>query len=140
MNNFPVELPKSYLDKAVNLEISSSNVIEQFIRGTGKGGQKVNKTSSTVYLCHKPTGTEVRCQKFREQSKNRVAAYKTLIDKIELQKKGIKSKIAKKIFKLKKQKQKRSKRAQEKVLKAKSARAELKQTRKNLSYFKKAYW
>ncbi len=132
MKDFPVILTSVYAKKAVDLKINPSDISEQFVKGTGKGGQKVNKTSSTVYLQHLPTRTEVRCQKYREQSKNRIAAYKLLIDKIELLQKGKQSKIAQKIFKLKKQKQKRSKRAQEKVLIQKSNRADLKTTRKKI--------
>lgn len=133
MKDFPIILPEAYSKKTLELKINPSEILEQFVKGTGKGGQKVNKTSSTVYLQHLPTRTEVRCQKYREQSKNRLAAYKLLIDKLELLQKGKQSKIAQKIFKLKKQKQKRSKRAQEKVLIQKSNRAELKATRKKIT-------
>jgi protein subunit release factor B len=100
------------------------------VRGGGKGGQKINKTSSTVLLRHLPTGIEVRCQKHREQSKNRLSAYKLLILKIDEQVRGRESERAKKIFKLKKQKQKRSKRAKEKMLKYKHRRSEIKKARK----------
>lgn len=99
------------------------------MRGSGKGGQKINKTSSTVLLRYLPTGIEVRCQKHREQSKNRLSAYKLLILKIEEQVRGRESERAKKIFKLKKQKQKRSKRAKEKMLRHKHRRSEIKKNR-----------
>lgn len=82
---------------------------------------------------HLPTGIEVRCQKHREQSKNRLSAYKLLILKIEAQVKGEKSELAQKIYKLKKQKQKRSKRAKEKILAAKKHHAAIKETRKKVN-------
>ena len=47
------------------LGIKEADLVEKFILGSGKGGQKVNKTSSTVYLKHIPTGTEVKCQRER---------------------------------------------------------------------------
>lgn len=128
--NFPVELNDSLLKKAFSLKIFPFDISEQFTRGTGKGGQKVNKTSSTVLLKHIPTGIEVRCQKHREQSKNRLSAYKLLILKIEEIKLGKESDLAKKIFKLKKQKMKRSKRAKEKILEQKKHRSEIKASRK----------
>jgi peptide chain release factor 1 len=42
--------------------------------GTGPGGQKRNKTESTVLLTHRPTGLQVRCETSRSQQQNRVAA------------------------------------------------------------------
>lgn len=133
--HFPVELPPPILSKAQALTILPQDITEQFVRGGGKGGQKVNKTASTVLLRHIPTGIEVRCQKYREQSKNRLAAYKLLILKVEQKIKGRESDHAKKIFKLIKQKRKRSKRAQQKVLEAKSLRGEVKSNRQKLKDF-----
>lgn len=133
--NFPVDLPPPFLQKAAELKIFPQDIEEQFVRGSGKGGQKVNKTSSTVALRHAPTGTMVRCQKHREQSKNRLSAYKLLILKIEDKVKGAQSQRAKKIFKLIKQKRKRSKRAKEKVLAAKKHRGEIKELRKKVRQF-----
>jgi protein subunit release factor B len=130
---FPVDLAPEFLDKAMRLNIRPEDIAEYFVRGSGAGGQKINKTSSTVLLRHMPTGTEVRCQKHREQSKNRLSAYKLLILKIESAVKGRQSDLAKKIFKLKKQKRRRSRRAQEKVLAGKKMRGTIKETRKPVS-------
>jgi protein subunit release factor B len=127
--NFPVELPPLFLAKAIELGILPEDISEQFTRGSGKGGQKINKTSSTVVVKHGPTGIEVRCQKHREQSKNRLSAYKLLILKIEEKKKGARSLVVQKIFKARKQKQRRSKRAKEKMLHAKKMRAQVKEQR-----------
>ncbi|MBI4836564.1 MAG: peptide chain release factor-like protein [Candidatus Abawacabacteria bacterium] len=132
MANFPVELSPHLLEKAQALHIFSQDIGEQFIRGSGKGGQKINKTSSCVLLKHIPTSIEVRCQKHREQSKNRLSAYKLLILKVEQQKKGSASALAQKIFKLRKQKQKRSKRAKEKMLHLKKAHGEVKSLRQSI--------
>ncbi|MBP9717743.1 peptide chain release factor-like protein [Candidatus Gracilibacteria bacterium] len=130
--NFPVTLPPQFLQKAQELKIFPQDIEEQFVRGSGSGGQKMNKTSSTVMLRHVPSNTEVRCQKHREQSKNRLSAYKLLITKIEDQIKGRHSEHAQKIFKLIKQKRKRSKRAQQKVLEGKKHRGEIKELRRKL--------
>ncbi len=127
--NFPVELPIEYITKGAELDISAEDISETFVRGSGKGGQKINKTSSCVLLRHVPTGIEVRCQKHREQSKNRISAYKLLILKIEEKVKGAQSARAQKIFKLKKQKQRRSRKSKEKVLEDKKLRAERKTNR-----------
>lgn len=65
------------------LGASSSEVEEKFIRGSGAGGQKINKTSSTVWLRHAPTGIEVRCQRERSQSVNRELAWAELCERLE---------------------------------------------------------
>ncbi|KAJ3391695.1 carnitine transporter [Entophlyctis sp. JEL0112] len=51
---------------------------ESFIKGGGKGGQKVNKAASCVMLKHLPTGTTVRTQRFRDLQSNRREARKLL--------------------------------------------------------------
>ncbi len=135
--NLPFALPPPFLAKMQALNINLQDITEQFIRGGGKGGQKVNKTASTVLLRHAQTGLEVRCQKYREQSKNRLSAYKLLILKIEDLVKGAESQRNQKIFKLIKQKRKRSKRAQQKVLEAKKIHGEIKANRQKASTYGK---
>ncbi|HEY4988706.1 MAG TPA: peptide chain release factor-like protein [Opitutaceae bacterium] len=63
--------------------VSVDDVEERFIRGSGPGGQKINKTSSTVWLRHRLTGTEVRCQAERSQAANREHAWNDLCDRLE---------------------------------------------------------
>ena len=60
-----------------------ADVDERFVRGAGPGGQKINKTSSTVWLRHRPTGIEVRCQRERSQAANRELAWQELCEKLE---------------------------------------------------------
>src|SRR4051812_11269321 len=62
---------------------SRADVEERFVRGSGPGGQKINKTSSSVSLRHIPTGVEVRCQRERSQSANRQLAWLDLCAKLE---------------------------------------------------------
>ncbi len=132
IGEFPVDLSPKFVEKVKHLNINVEDITEKFVRGGGKGGQKINKTSSCVTLKHEPTGIEIRCQKYREQSKNRLSAYKLLILKIEDKVKGVKSERAQKIFKLRKQKKRRSKKAKEKMLEIKKQRSEIKQTRKEI--------
>lgn len=56
---------------------------EQFIRGSGPGGQAVNKTNNCVLLLHKPTGIVVKCHQSRLQEDNRKLARKILITKLD---------------------------------------------------------
>ncbi len=131
---FPVSLPPPILALAMQLRVRPEDIHESFIRGSGKGGQKINKTSSAVQLRHAATGIEVTVQKHREQSKNRISAYKLLIAKIEEHVRGKESARAKKIFKLRKQKQRRSKKAKEKMLTEKKRRGEIKEGRGGVSW------
>ena len=120
---------KTLHDRMERLGINESDIIERFIRSSGAGGQKVNKTSTCVYLKHIPSGIEVKCQKERSQALNRFLARRILTDKIEQVQLGEKSEEEQRIAKIKRQKQKRSKRAKEKILKAKKIQSEKKKLR-----------
>ncbi len=71
------------LARLAALGIPPADVEERFVRGSGPGGQKINKTSSTVCLRHRPTGVEVRCQAERSQAANRERAWAELCDRLE---------------------------------------------------------
>jgi protein subunit release factor B len=81
--DFPDIVEASLRARFVSLAVQPEEVDECFIRGAGAGGQKINKTSSTVRLRHLPTGVEVRCQRERNQSVNRLLAWVELADKLE---------------------------------------------------------
>ncbi|MCX7793181.1 MAG: peptide chain release factor-like protein [Thermodesulfovibrionales bacterium] len=95
------------------LNIREEDIIEKFIRSSGRGGQKVNKTATCVYLKHVPTGIEVKCMDTRSQSINRFLARRELIWKIE-ELHGLRSSRQAEIERLRKQKAKRKKRAEKK--------------------------
>ena len=59
--------------------IDLKQVEEKAIKGGGRGGQKVNKTSSAVQLSYEPLGLMVRCQKTRSRSMNRFFALRQLV-------------------------------------------------------------
>lgn len=129
--NFPVDLSPLLLALAAELKILPEDIDEFFVRGGGHGGQKINKTASCVELTHRPTGTTVRVQRFREQHLNRIEAYKLLIAKLEEQIKGAESRRQQEIFKIRKQKQRRSRKSKEKMLQNKHHRGGLKEQRQN---------
>ena len=121
---------KQLEDKMKLLKIKEADIRERFVRAGGHGGQKVNKTSSCVYLKHLPTSIEVKCQKERSQSLNRFLARRILVEKIEALVLKKKSDKEKGIEKIRRQKRKRSKRAREKILKVKHLQSEKKQSRR----------
>ncbi|CAI6329394.1 unnamed protein product [Periconia digitata] len=63
--------------------IDDADIIENFLKGSGPGGQKINKTSSAVQLKHIPTGIVVKCQDTRSRTQNRKTARKLLGERIE---------------------------------------------------------
>ena len=69
-------------ERLAALGVRVADVDERFVRGSGPGGQKINKTSSTVWLRHRPTGIEVRCQRERSQVANRELAWQELAEKL----------------------------------------------------------
>lgn len=69
--------------RLVALGTKVADVDERFVLGSGRGGQKLQKTSSSVWLRHRPTGIEVRCQRERSQSVNRLLAWTELCAKLE---------------------------------------------------------
>ena len=77
------EKPLSLEDRLRRLGVNPGDIEETFIRGSGPGGQKINKTSSTVRLVHRPTGVEVRCQDERSQAQNRLTALERLCETLE---------------------------------------------------------
>lgn len=78
-----MDLPPQIHRRLAAVGVRPEEVDERFIRGSGPGGQKINKTSSTVVLRHEPTGLEVRCQRERSQAANREAAWVELCEKLE---------------------------------------------------------
>lgn len=64
------------------LEVNLDEIEEKFIRGGGRGGQKINKSANAVQLKHEPTGTLVKYQKHRERAMNRILALRELLEKL----------------------------------------------------------
>jgi protein subunit release factor B len=109
---FPVSEEKNrWLKERMEvLGIREKDIEEKFVRSSGSGGQKVNKTSTCVYLRHIPTEIEVKCMKERSQSLNRFLARRELVEKISKMSGQITSDGIK-MERMRRQKAKRRKRA-----------------------------
>lgn len=92
--------------------LAEADLEEKFVRSSGPGGQRVNKTSSCVYLRHRPTGLEVKMQRTRQQGLNRFYARRRLCELIEEKTLGKQSPEAQRHEKIRKQKQRRRRRRQ----------------------------
>ena len=120
------EKEKALLERMARLGVAESDLRETFVRSSGPGGQKVNKTSTCVQLVHVPTGLTVKCQRERSQAMNRFLARRLLLDRIERLQKGVVEAERERVEKIRRQKRKRSKRAREKMLEAKRRQSEKK--------------
>lgn len=111
--------------------VREEDLVEKFVLGSGRGGQKVNKTSSAVYLKHVPSGLEVKCQEDRSRELNRYRARVRLVEMLE--KKVFKEKSAKERLeaKIKRQKRRRSRRSKAQSVEEKRQRSETKKFRKS---------
>ena len=116
--------------RMADLGIRESDLVERFIRGSGAGGQKINKTSSCVYILHKPTGIEVKCQRERLQSLNRYLARRELCDRVEAKKRGVVMARQQEAERIRRQKRRRSRRQKARMLADKRHHAEKKAQRR----------
>ncbi len=79
--------------KKVDVELVEDELTESFVRGSGPGGQKINKTSNRVLLVHEPTQLRVECQDTRSLQQNRKIARKRLKEKLDEYLNGNQSKL-----------------------------------------------
>ncbi|MBB22035.1 MAG: peptide chain release factor-like protein [Roseibacillus sp.] len=116
--------------RMVSLGILEDDLIERFIRGTGHGGQKINKTSSCVYLQHQPSGIEIKCQAQRSREMNRFLARREICDRIEEIEKGRRSKRQQQIEKIRRQKRRKSRRQRQREVGLKRQHGQKKELRR----------
>jgi protein subunit release factor B len=136
MPSFPVTPAKAdeLTVRMTRLGIHETDLDESFIRGSGSGGQKVNKTSSCVYLLHRPSGLEVKCQRERSQAMNRYFARRELCDRLEARIKGAASARQQEAEKVRRQKRRRSRRAKARMLDDKRQHASKKALRRSTDW------
>lgn len=132
MATFPVSPEKDgqLAARMASLGIRETDLDEKFVKGSGSGGQKVNKTSSCVWLLHKPTGIEIKCQRERSQAMNRFFARRELCDRLEQKLRGIQSARQQQAEKIRRQKRRRSRRQKQHMLQDKRHHAEKKSARR----------
>lgn len=95
------------------LGITEDELLEKFVRGSGAGGQKINKTSSCVFLKHLPSGVCVKCQMDRSREMNRFLARRELCEQLEMIREGKATAKTQAIEKMRRQKRRRSRRSKQ---------------------------
>jgi len=114
-----------------SLGIIEDDLLEKFILGSGSGGQKINKTSSCVWIKHLPTAITVKCQQDRSRAMNRYFARLRLCEKIDTIINKERSDTKQAIEKIRRQKKKRTHKAKRKMLADKKHQSNRKQTRQS---------
>ena len=112
--------------------LADADVEESFVRGSGSGGQKINKTSSCVQLKHVPTGTIVRCQETRSREANRWLAREMLAERLLQARESALSARRQEEEKIRRQKRRRSRRQKARMLADKKRQSEKKALRKSV--------
>ena len=110
--------------------IVEADLREQFVLGSGSGGQKINKTSSAVRLTHAPSGLWVKVQASRSREDNRWLARRALAEKILELRDGEASKRQQEREKIRRQKRRRSRRQKARMLDDKAKHAAKKAARR----------
>lgn len=109
--------------------VREEDLEEEFIRGGGSGGQKINKTSSCVRLLHLPSGVSVKCQETRSREANRWLARRALAEKLLEKACSEESARIQAAEKIRRQKRRRSRRQKAKMLADKRHHSEKKAAR-----------
>lgn len=113
-----------------SLEVTEADLQERFVLGSGRGGQKKQKTHSCVQLNYPKANIDIRCQKTRSRDDNRYFARVILCEKLETLRDGKLSERERKAAKIRAQKRRRSRRGEAKRLADKQHTSERKATRK----------
>lgn len=64
-------------------KLIDTDLEERFVRGSGPGGQSVNKTSNCVVLKHLPSAIVIKCHETRSLDQNRKIAREHLTTKLD---------------------------------------------------------
>lgn len=113
------------------LGIREEDLLEKFVRGSGSGGQKINKTSNCVFLKHLPTGVCIKCQIDRSREMNRFLARRELCDQLDAIRQGKAIAKTQAIEKLRRQKRPRSQRSKQRSVADKRALSQKKSLRRS---------
>lgn len=125
-------LPPGVAAQLQALGVHADEVEEKFVRGGGPGGQKINKTSSTVWLRHGPTGVEVRCQRERSQARNRELAWMELAGRLAARAETARAEQQQAREKVRRQTRQKSRGQKKRMIEAKRRRAVHKAARRRV--------
>lgn len=109
--------------------LNEEDLIEQFSRSSGPGGQHVNKTESRVQLTHRPTGLTVTVQDSRSRESNRRTARLRLAALIRERQNAVRREKQQERERQRRRSRPRPRALKEKILKSKKLRSQVKANR-----------
>ncbi|PLB41137.1 peptide chain release factor family protein [Aspergillus candidus] len=112
--SFSLSAPLANKPLPPRLKIPDADVTVSYLKGSGPGGQKINKTNSAVQISHKPTGIVVKSQATRSQSQNEKIARQLLAERVEHLQKGDQSRTSIKADRARKKKASKVKKSRRK--------------------------
>ena len=115
------------------LGIDESQIEEKFITGSGRGGQKINKSATCVFLKYPPSNTIIKCQHTRSREDNRYFARRRLCEKQDEAQQQCVTHAQQQHAKIRRQKKRRSRRSKQRMLDDKHRTAQIKKSRKKPS-------
>jgi protein subunit release factor B len=114
--------------------IREEDLEERFVLGSGSGGQKINKTSSAVFLRHAPSGEAIKLQSSRSREINRWLARRALAERLLEKIEGRRSARQQEMERVRRQKRRRSRRQKANMLADKHHHAAKKSSRARVDF------
>ena len=113
------------------MNLKKEDLVEEFSRSGGRGGQNVQKVETKVVLIHVPTGIRVVAQEERTREANRLRARERMIEALALRERRARQRAEAERSRERSRKAKRSRMTKKQMVETKRRRAKIKQGRSN---------
>ena len=113
------------------MKLEAGDLVEEFSRSGGRGGQNVQKVETRVVLRHRPTGIRVVAQEERTREANRLRARERLIEALALRERRARMRAEAERSRERSRKARRSRATKREMADAKRRRSKIKQGRGN---------